>query len=267
MKNSSIRQKDGVKFVEFDHLADSNFCIHGFSTRIGGVSPPPYDTLNLGFTTSDREENLRENRDRFLSSLNLKGYPFVQKINLIHGNLVINVNHLGKKDLVDADGMVTDKPGVLLITTFADCVPIFLADPDRRAVGLLHAGWRGTLAGIARSGVRKMISDFNCRRENLLVGIGPGIGRCCFEVDRDVAEAFGAKFGQMKDLITQVANKKKWIIDLLGINERMLISEGIRKENVSKSSLCTSCQVELFFSYRRDGNKTGRMAGLITIKE
>ena len=253
-----------VRFVRFDHIHREGLWAHGISTRVGGVSPPPYNTLNLGFTTEDQENNLEQNRRRMTEAIGLSGIQIRQTIDLVHGNLVVALEELDKAAMpLEADGIVTRMRSEALTTTFADCVPIILADPVTGAFGVIHGGWRGTFASIAAKAVKKMEKTFGCLPGNLLAGIGPGINRCCFEVGEEVADAFFYKFDHMQDLITESSNKNKWHVDILGLNRLILIKSGLCPERIVTCNLCTRCRNDLFFSYRRDGQRSGRMAAVM----
>jgi len=259
-----IIENGGVRVLRFTNFHNTGFLSHGFSTRIGGVSPPPYNTMNLGFTTDDDENNLTENRRRFMTSLNLDGIPLQQQIDLVHGVNVITDEELRDDDFpVIADGILTDKIGFPLVTTFADCIPLFFTDTLKKVVGVVHAGWRGTFAGIAVKVVEKMVDACNSSPEYILAGIGPGIGPCCFEVGEEVAALFFEKYDRWKDLAVNVSNTHKWKIDLFRLNKRLLMKCGLPENNISIADLCTACRKDLFFSYRRDGKKSGRMAAVI----
>ncbi|MCD4786450.1 MAG: peptidoglycan editing factor PgeF [Candidatus Eremiobacteraeota bacterium] len=259
-----IIKKNGVKVLQFINLRNTGFLSHGFSTRIGGVSPSPYNTLNLGFTTSDDESNLTENRRRLMSSLGLNGTLLHQQIDLVHGVRVITNRELrGDGVPVIADGILTDKIGLPLVTTFADCVPLFFVDRIKKVAGVAHAGWRGTFAGIAVKVIEKMAEVYNSNPPDILAGIGPGIGSCCFEVGDGVASLFFKKYNRWKDLAVNISNTGKWKINLFRLNKRLLMDCGLEENNISVANLCTACREDLFFSYRRDGKLSGRMTAVI----
>ncbi|MFP4497267.1 MAG: peptidoglycan editing factor PgeF [Vulcanimicrobiota bacterium] len=264
MNSSSVKieERNGIRFQVFPHIGKLDFCVHGFSTRVGGISPPPYDTLNLGFNTPDKDSNEIKNRQLFLHALKLQNQTYQMRIKLVHGNKVLNTEEIKNDTIPEADGLVTDRVGELLATTFADCVPIFLADPQKKALGLVHAGWRGSFARIAQKAVEKMQQDFHCRPGSIRAGIGSGIRQCCFETGREVADAFSDKFPDWKDLIIEASKYSKWKIDLLHLNKRILLSSGLQEKNIVVSDLCTSCRDDLFFSYRRD-HQTGRMGAVL----
>lgn len=259
-----IAEKNGVKLIQFSHLNSLDFLTHGFSSRVGGVSPPPYDTMNLGYATEDEVINLMENRARFMSALGKENLLMAQTINLVHGDRVVGDHELPDNgEIVDADGIITQRADLPLVSTFADCIPIFLADPVKKAIGVVHAGWRGTLAGIAARAVKRMQELFKSKPEDILAGIGPGIGPCCFETGEEPARCFMDKYPGWKDLVVRVSNYDKWKIDLFSFNRRILQETGVPGRSITIASLCTLCREDLFFSYRRDGRRSGRMAAVM----
>ncbi|MCL5037609.1 MAG: peptidoglycan editing factor PgeF [Chloroflexi bacterium] len=261
-----LNEKNGITYLEFPHIKNENWIIHAFTARHGGVSSHPFDTLNTGWVEGDTYENFMENRNRIRNALGV--FPD-ELINLEHGKEIIKIGGSGgvpvdKVGGMVADGLVTDMPGVPLCITYADCLPIYYADPVKRAIGLMHGGWRGIIRNIQAEGTQAMRKHFGSRPEDLLVGIGPGIHSCCFYVHEPQYELFKEAFPEMQDLMRKMDNK--WYIDLPGICRRCLIETGVRPENLRVSDLCTSCRGDLFFSYRRDDRVTGRMAALIAIR-
>ncbi|MDE8735042.1 peptidoglycan editing factor PgeF [Eubacteriales bacterium DFI.9.88] len=163
--------------------------------------------------------------------------------------------------IADTDGLITDVPGVLLTTVHADCLPVYLCDPVKKAIGLVHAGWRGTAAGIAPKAARKMGEHFGSKPEDILVHIGPGISSCCFETGPEVLEEFQRRWEFAGDFARPCGEKN--YLDLKGINRRQLEDAGIQKKHITASSHCTCCEPDLFCSYRREGGTYRRMgAGL-----
>lgn len=265
MSKYSINTVNGISFVQFNHINRHMIFRHGFSCRDGGISPIPYSSLNNAFTGDDHPDRRKENRRRFAGALEFPLEFIPRSIKLEHGRKVIVIDNIVKENLpLSADGAVTSLPDFPLAATFADCIPIILADPVKRAAGVLHAGWRGTLAGIAQEGVHQMIQSFGSNPDHILAGIAPGIGPCCFEVHQDTAFSFLDKYSNWEDLILPLSNIK-YKIDLWGINQRILIGSGLKPENVIIADLCTCCRKDLFFSYRRDGVLSGRMMAAICI--
>ena len=235
-------EKDGLAWIRFDHIAAP----HGFSTRRGGVSTGPYQGLNLGKMSGDDLKRVAENRRLFGDAI---GFPIHQTLSMLHGNAVALVTDPGQTQ--EADACVTDQSHVSMSVTTADCVPIAYHDPQRNVVGLAHAGWKGTLAGVAATTVEAMVAR-GSRAADIRVGIGPAILRCCFEVDETVARQFG-------DEMAVARGSGKWDVDLHEANRRVLLGAGILPGNLLTCPMCTSCHQDLYYSYRRDRQVTGRL--------
>jgi len=226
--------------------------VHGISTRKGGVSTGPFTSLNLGTKTGDDEASVAENRRRFLEALDAVPDAMAEP-EQVHGTAVAVASSAGR--FPETDGLVTDRPGVLLTLLVADCLPLFLCDPERHAIGLVHAGWRGTRDGIAAGAVRLMVSRFGCRAEDMRVFVGPGIGPCCYRVGSDTASQFDPRY------------VRDGRLDLRRANRELLLEQGIKESSILISGLCTACHTELFFSHRAEGGRTGRMMAVFGIIE
>jgi YfiH family protein len=234
---------------------------HAFTTRKGGVSGPPFESLNLLSTTGDDPEGVRENRRLVERVIGMRPE---EPLRQIHSNRVIRLAGADPPSGVPADALITDEPGHVLSVYCADCAAVFILDMRRRAIGLAHAGWRGTVLGIACDTLAMMRESFGTRPQDCLAGISPAIGPCCFLVDDDVIQRFRKTFSTLKDLMKPVANK--WSVDLWRANFRLLADRGVREDNISLGSMCTACRPELFFSHRREGGRTGRMAALFSLR-
>jgi len=238
-----------------------------FTTRLGGVSEGGLSSLNLGLNRGDDPARVRENYLRMLRAMELSEENLVLT-RQVHGVRVACASErdrgLGyarpRED--EADGLITDRPGLVLVGMFADCVPILLYDPVRRAVGVLHAGWRGTAQRIAARGVAEMVRAFGCRSADLLAAVGPSIGSCCFETHADVPQALGAEAAAH---ITPAGDK--FLVDLRGCNAAQLEDAGLPRENISVSGRCTCCDAASYFSHRRDGAARGSLAAVIALEE
>jgi len=237
---------------------------HGFTLRAGGVSEPPFDSMNLGWKWGDRPESVDENHRRLLA---LSGGRFMFRASQVHGVHVENVG--ASSDLADvaatqADGLCSDEVGAGVSVHVADCTPILMACPRTGACAALHAGWRGTVAGIARAGVQILATRFGCRPRDLRVAIGPCIGACCFEVGPEVSAAFLAADAQARDNGCIVAGKRKEHIDLRRVQRLQLESAGVPAGNIDVSPDCTHCDPDnRFFSFRKGGRATGQMVGFV----
>jgi hypothetical protein len=243
------------------------YVTHAFTTRLGGVSEGVYTSLNLSYAVGDRPERVVENRRRLAGAL---GYDLQQMVcgRQVHGgNVAAVTSHeagAGALELETAlpatDGLITATPGLPLAAYFADCVPVVFADPEKRAVGLAHAGWRGTLQEIARKVLEKMAETYGTRPSDCLVAIGPAIGPCCYEVDHTVAARF-TRWGP-----TVGAKKSgRWFVNLWEANRQVLLDAGVRQDRITIIKICTACNRELMFSHRRDRGETGRMAAVVML--
>ena len=251
------RQHDGLAYYQLATLSAEPGVRHGCFTRLGGVSRPPFATLNVGASVGDDPAAVAANRQRCLAVLGLEGASVVSPCQ-VHGATVARVGRAQAGQVVPAtDGLVTGEPGVALLLRYADCVPILLYDRERQAVGLLHAGWRGTLGGIAARGVAAMQEHFGSPPGRLWAGIGPAIGPCCYQVSADLAEAFAGRFG------SQVVQERPdgAYLDLVAANVLALAEAGARR--LERADLCTACHPEEFFSHRRHGGQTGRLAVIV----
>lgn len=241
---------------------------HGLFTRIGGVSTLPYSTLNTGPFTEDRPENIRENLRRIASAFSTSVERIVCSAQ-VHG---IRIHHVtdsvehhslftGRKPY-EGDGLLTDRKDLFLGTFTADCLPVLFYDPERPAVGTGHAGWRGTLQGITAEILAQMRDAYGSRVQAIHVLLGPAIGPCCYTVGEEVASAFLDRDKGYEPYVI-ASDTNTWRIDLAGINRYQLLCKGVGEPNIVSSQVCTSCQRNLFFSVRAQGEPTGRQISLI----
>lgn len=242
---------------------------HGFSTRPGGVSPAPWDSLNLGVGRGDTMENVRENYRRFCNLLGTDDRRAVLS-KQIHEDVVRHVTEddAGKglycpRDYTSVDGMVTDVPHLPLVVFSADCNVILLYDPVQPAIGACHAGWRGTALGIAAKTVNEMARLFGCKSANIRAAIGPAIGQCCFETDEDVPAALRAALGD--EVEPYIAwDGRKYHIDLKAVNALWLRKAGV--EQIDICDHCTACRGDLYWSHRKMGNDRGAQIAMISLE-
>lgn len=263
----TIIQNSGLSYLAFGGAF--NEALHGFTLRQGGVSQAPYDSLNLGYHVGDNPHAVSENRRRLALAL---GYDpkRVTAGQQVHGTKVEIVTGLlcgsGAFDeagsIPQADGLVTEDPRVVLMAHAADCTLIYLYDPVRRCVGLAHAGWRGALAGMGRDAVSAM-GRLGCKRENIFAALSPSIGPCCYAVGEEVA---GQVPPHWRGLVVQKRERLLYL-DLPLLQQLVLKEAGIGAERVTRSSYCTCCNGDKFYSYRASGGRTGRMAGVISLSK
>jgi YfiH family protein len=291
------RSEASPAILQAENLARESWLVHGWSTRQGGRSRAyGQGSFNLGFTSDDPRENVLKNRQILLDCLQSKK-PTQQKNRKPLSLATVRQIHSAHIYLVDrssaqpwaGDGMVTNKPGLVLGIQTADCLPVLIADPRNRAVGAFHAGWRGTLARIVEKGVGVMRMYFGSDPAHLVAAIGPGIGGCCYSVGAEVRDAFESQFDYAEELFNKVFEsdpvREKYPLlfltarapghsdlgpqlhlDLVKANRRQLLSAGLKEKNISASSLCTACNLGLLFSYRAERGKTGRMLATIGIR-
>jgi YfiH family protein len=261
-------ERNGIGIFRARSLLEAGGVIHGFTARKGGVSGPPYDSLNLRLGKDDTEENVRENFRRLCAREGIDGKSLTI-VSFEHGNTVLRVDagHAGSgycaAPLPPCDGIVTDDPAVTLVTDHADCGCIFVYDPRRRAAGLAHAGWKGTLGRIGGSVVRLMMREFGCKPADMLVSTGPCICQGCYEVDEELAQRFAVEFGT--DECAYPGRPGKAQLSLETATAIQLMDAGIPPENITLMEKCTYENPQTLFSHRRDRNGTGDMAGFIKI--
>ncbi|HTY58839.1 MAG TPA: peptidoglycan editing factor PgeF [Bacteroidota bacterium] len=225
--------------------------IAGFSTRNGGVSPAPLG-MNLSFRVGDDPGNVRRNREIFFGALGISTGSLAIP-GQVHGTAVLNVDRPGEYPGTDA--LITGTPGLFLCVSVADCVPILLFDPLRNAVAAVHAGWRGSAAGIVTAAVQAMETEFGTIPASIIASIGPSASQCCYKVGEEVASQFPPACVRMVEGVPYV--------DLKGANRGQLLAAGLRAENIELSPYCTISEPALLHSFRRDGQKSGRMMGVI----
>lgn len=272
MSGYSVNDHGDLKLISFDSLEGTGLVSHAFTTRPGGVSRDPYRSLNLAFHVGDSPEAVLENRRR--ACLALGGSPDDLVCGQqVHGDRVHVASGSdrgrGARDyggIPETDALVTDRPGLILASFYADCVPVIILDPVHKAVGLAHAGWKGTLKRIAGSALKAMGTAFGTRPQDCLAAVAPAIGPCCYEVDRPVVDAMaGRGFDTSRHLIP--SGPGRWKLDLPGINREILADAGVNPKSITVAALCTCCRPDLFFSYRGQSGRCGRMASLIALKQ
>jgi len=298
MGSINARKKSGtsaskLEIVVADSLSSMPWLLHGFSTRRGGVSEAYGGrALNLGITPEDTRAAVERNRKLFLQALGAirddgATWPSVG-MRQVHSSVIHRVDEVPAHPL-QGDGLITNRPGMVLAVRVADCLPVLIADPVQRAVGAFHAGWRGTLARIVEKGVGEFRRQFGSDPADMTAAIGPGIHRCCYPVGEDLRDKFGSQFAYAGELFEEVFSsdpvRRKYPLlfmnmrapghgeppraahlDLVEANRRQLLEAGVREENIWISDLCTSCRTDLLFSHRREKGVTGRMMGAIGIK-
>lgn len=268
-----IKTKENIQYATFPHFNATELVHHGFSTKHGGVSQGCYGSMNLSFSRGDEAASVQENFRRFSQAIGTtpESLVFSHQVHKTKIHQVIPSDR-GKgfshpTDIEAVDGLVTNAPGVTLTTFYADCVPLFFLDPEKKAIGLSHAGWRGTVGGIGPKTVTAMKELFGTKAEALLVGIGPSIGPCCYEVSEDVIMEFekNTKHGIMAKIV-QPKDDNHWMLNLWEANRQYLLDAGVQPQNIITTDLCTRCHSEDFFSHRVMGTKRGSLAAMLALR-
>ena len=266
--------KNGVLYFAFPQLSKLTFCVHGFSSRIGGVSEGEFAQMNLSFTRGDKEECVRENYRRISSAVGFDHEKIVcsDQTHTNHVRVVTSQDcgkgYLLPKDYKDIDGLITNEPGVVLATFYADCVPLYFVDPVSKVIGLSHSGWRGTVADISSETVRLMTEIYGSKPENILAAIGPSICQDCYEVSEDVIEQFREKYDRsLWEKLFYRKENGKYQLNLWEACRQNMLSAGILPEHIEVTDLCTCCNPEILFSHRASQGRRGNLAAFLSIKE
>jgi polyphenol oxidase len=259
------REVDGVPYYSCLALEELRFVRHGFSTRHGGVSSAPGGNLNLSHVSWDSAPRVDENRRRFMTALGVETATLATLSQIHSDRLHIIEEKAGQwNQRPQADALATRLQSVALAVQIADCFPILLVDPKAGAIAGVHAGWRGTLARIVSKTVQTMKLELDCDPARLMVAIGPGIRRCCFEVGPEVVEAFEREFPGARLAEPHPANPGRSLLDLRQAVDLQFAEAGIPHSQVFDLGLCTRCRVDEFFSYRGEGPKSGRLMAVIS---
>lgn len=267
------QEKDGVRYLQFPSLIETGVCRHLFSTRVGGVSEGHLGTMNLSYTRGDLKENVDENFARIANVLQCKPEDFVLSMQT-HTTNVRKVTAVDKGrgitralGYTDVDGLITNEPGIVLSTFYADCVPLYFVDPVKKAIGLSHSGWRGTVEKMGKVTVEKMTQEYGCDPKDIIAAIGPSICVDCYEVSMDVAEQFLDAFAGA-DNIDRIVRKKssqKAMLDLWQANLAVLLEAGLTGKHITLPDICTSCNKELLFSHRASNGKRGNLGAFLVL--
>ena len=270
---TELKEKNHVPYIQFKNLSATGIVKHGFSTRKGGVSTGIFSAMNLNFKLGEDPDAGMENYRRMAAALNMRVEDMVLSDQTHTTNVrVITEEDRGKgilkpQDYSDVDGMITNVPGIVLVTSYADCVPLYFVDPVRKAIGLSHSGWKGTVGHIGQKTVWKMHEVYGSEPKDIVAAIGPSICQSCYEVSDDVAEAFRANFtaDEAADILLDKGNGK-YQLDLWKANWYVLTDAGILPEHLSVTDLCTACHPDLLWSHRKtNGQRVGLSAFLSLI--
>lgn len=292
-----LRKQSQLTILHADHLSRISWLVHGFSTRLGGFSRTyGGGALNLGFTKDDSQASVERNRAAFLRQLAAVNgtktrsqlWPLIT-LRQVHSDIIHFVDSPEVEAQLTGDGLITATAGVSLGIQTADCLPIIIVDPKRRAVGVFHAGWRGTVKRIVEKGVGEMHRRFGSLPRDLRAAIGPGIHGCCYEIGEEVREQFESQFVYAANLFREAEEcdpvrekypllfltarapghsvlPKKIFLDLVEANRQQLLVVGVAATNIKASPLCTNCHTNVLFSYRAEKGRTGRMMAVVGIR-
>jgi polyphenol oxidase len=263
-------RSEEVPYGFFPALSLNGSYTHGFSNRRGGVSQGVYRSMNFWLSSEDDETHVRENFRRFTAALNTDLAMAVLTHQTHEARVkAVTDTDAGKgftvpRDYERIDGLMTNIPGIPLMTFHADCLPIYLIDPVKRAIGLAHAGWRGTVDQIAVKMVEQMNEAYGTVPADVIVGLGPSIGECCFKVHEDVYSQFLEQLPFTKDMFIK-PNDRQWAVSLQKVTRKLLHEKGVQLHNIHIANICTCCHHHLFFSQRVHGTERGTMAALLQI--
>lgn len=273
-EDPKLVEKNGVSFLEFESLKKQSWLTHAFSTRLGGVSRDYFASMNLGFGRGEADEIVAENYKRLGKAV---GFDW-EKVVLSHQTHTTNVRLVTSKDAgkgtvrqrdyTDVDGLITNEPGLPLVTFYADCVPLYFADPKNKAIGLSHSGWRGTVNRMGEQTLQAMREAFGTDPKDVIAVVGPSICGDCFEVGPEVVAEFSQTFSekQMQEICHPGENDRSFI-DLWKANRMILEESGIPSQQISLTDICTRCNPDLLYSHRIMGAQRGNLAAILMIRE
>lgn len=270
----SICEREGVPYLSFKALEATGLVKNGFSTRLGGASKGKFATMNFSYSRGDELQDVLENFTRMACALEVDRDRMV----VSYQTHTVNVRRVTKedegkgvireRDYRDVDGLITNVPGITLVTFYADCVPLYLVDTVHRAIGLSHSGWRGTVKRMGQITLDAMGEAFGTDPKDVVACIGPSICRDCFEVGAEVAEAFGSAFVPKwhSQLFSPNGKPGKYQLDLWKANEIIFLEAGVRPENIHTTNICTMCNSGYLFSHRRVGEERGNLGAFLCLK-
>ena len=269
----NVNQKNGVTWLTYPAFEKIPGIVHGFSTRLGGVSQGIYESMNLSFTRGDNEDVVRENYRRLSDAMGFSMGDIVTSDQTHTTNVhVVTETDRGNgitkpRPYTDVDGMITNVPGLVLATFYADCVPVFFYDPVKEVVAMNHSGWRGTVKNISRHMVEALNKEYGCEASDLICAVGPSICQNCYEVSEDVAEAFkDAYLPEQYMKMTKNIGNGKYLLDLHRANYYNLTGAGILPEHINVTDICTCCNPDFLFSHRASHGKRGNLGAVIMLK-
>ena len=258
---------DGVPFLSYPMLEETGIVHHGFSTKLGGVSKGCWATMNISTTRGDDPEDVEENQRRIARAIGVKPEDMTFTNQTHTTNVaVVRAEDKGRR-FMETDGMITNVPGICLVTFYADCVPLYFVDPVKKAIGLSHSGWRGTVGKIGKVTVELMQKTYGSDPKDILAAIGPSICQDCYEVSEDVIVKFQKSFEEKywPELFYQKENGK-YQLNLWKANELVFEEAGILKKHIAVTNVCTHFNPDILFSHRTTGNKRGNLSAFLALK-
>lgn len=268
---TSIKFGNGIPYISFNALEQTGMVVNAFSTRQGGVSVGCLESMNLGFNRGDLDENVLKNHKIFAKAV---GFPYenIVTTNQTHTTnvRVVTKEDCGKgiakdRDYSDVDGLITNIPGIVLATYYADCVPLYILDPINKAIGLSHSGWKGTVKRIGDNTLKLMNENYGINPKDVICCIGPSICQDCYEISEDVANEFINEFGKNNKILYNKGNGK-YQLNLWESVKQVFLDAGVEYDNIYTTDICTCCNKDELFSHRGHHGKRGNLAAFLMLK-
>ena len=274
INNDSDPSSIKVPYIKFKCFEDLDFINHGFSTRLGGTSKGIFSSMNLSFSRGDDKTCVSKNFELFADSIGTTPEHMVYAMQTHTTNVLkVGKDECGmgvtrERNFTDIDGLITNEPGVCLVTSYADCVPLYFVDVQKRCIGLSHSGWRGTVGKIGIQTVKMMAQEFDSNPQDIIAFIGPSICQDCYEVSQDVADEFLKAYSkeEIAHILISKSNKK-FQLNLHQANKYNLLDAGLKPENIFVTDICTCCNPDLLYSHRASKGQRGGLCGFLEIKE
>lgn len=268
--NLKINKSGELIYITFPRLEACGAVRHIFSTRAGGTSCGQYSTMNTSFSSGDSFDCVEENYRRLCGAVGIDTSHLVLSRQTHTNNVkTVTKNDCGtgytKPSFNDVDGLITCESGVALVTQYADCAPLLFCDPIKRVCATSHAGWRGTVSQIGKATVEKMVREFGCNPSDIIAAIGPCICENCYEVDTPVFDAFVNSDIDITGVFKEGRDEEHFMLNLVRANKNILVSAGIKEENIDISDVCTCCNSDVLHSHRATGGKRGNLAAIIEL--
>lgn len=261
-------KKNSLEYLQATIFSECDFLIHAFCTRQGGASQDEYAGLNMSFSEGDEEYKVLQNWGRLADAFSIPLEQFLV-VNQVHSDGIFVIkphgNYFPSRAELNYDAIVTNRTNLAICIKTADCVPVFFADRLKKVIAVVHAGWRSSALGICDKVIRLLQEKYSSSPQDILVAIGPSIGKCCYEVDSIVANSFRQQKNN-ESFLFPTAGMNKWMLDLAEANRQQILDCGVPEKNIGTSGFCTSCRQDIFFSHRGSGGITGRQINFMMIK-